>query len=57
MCLRVSLCVCVCVCMYLGGVGLVGGCRLGVVLSDCLHVGTVIPIGRHRWSLEHKKGM
>lgn len=41
--------------VYLGGVGLVGCCRLGVVLSDSLHVGSVISIRGHCRDLKHKQ--
>lgn len=44
-----------CVRVYLAGIGLIGCCRLGVVLTDRLHVGAVIPVGRHGWSLKHRK--
>lgn len=41
--------------VYLAGEGLVGCCRLGVVLSDSLHVGSVIPVGGGGRNLEHNQ--
>lgn len=42
-------------CVYLGGIGLVGCCRLWVVLSDSLHVGSVIPIRGHCRDLKYQQ--